>query len=252
MVAIGATFQNTVVSIEPMWLSPEPGIAEFRANGWKLAVTAEPATADGSRNSSIRLMACRDGLVGASAQICLPGIELPAVSDSFIRGDAFHLSFGECPEHPIGLDLVLLGMEADEEQLVFESVISINTLLWDSWPQLELRVGTGHPGQPRWGEVPFIVLDETDTVRWWYAQPRQLGLGPSVATHLACKSRDLGSLDPSLTADPCRLRFFGDFLEKGVIRRISPWWVWSNGIIPRDAGDRLATQLQARPLPLGS
>lgn len=240
-----------VLSIEPMWLCPEPGMAEFRANGWKLAITAEAANVDGSRNSAVRMMVCRDGLVGASAQICLPGIELPAVSDSFIRGDAFHLSFAERPEHPIGLELVLLGIEADEDQLVFESVISINTLLLDSWPQLELRIGTGHPGQPRWGEVPLIVLDESDSVRWWYAQPRQSGLGASVATHLACEARDLGSLDPSLPLDSRRLRFFGDFLEKGVIRRISPWWVWSNGILPRATGDRVAAQLEARPLPLG-
>jgi hypothetical protein len=241
-----------VASIDPMWVSPEPGMAQFRANGWKLAVTAEISTVGGSRISAVRIMVCRDGLVGASAQICLPGIELPPVSDSFIRGDAFHLSFAELPDHPIGLDLVLLGVEADEEQLVFESVMSINTLLLDSWPQLELRIGTGHPGQPRWGEVPLIVLDETDSVRWWYAQPRLAGLGANVATHLACEARDLGSLDPSLPADPCRLRFFGDFLEKGVIRRISPWWVWSNGMIPRSTGDRLAAQLQSRPLPLGS
>lgn len=235
-----------------MWESPEPRLAEFRANGWKLIVAAEPAGASSQPVDSIRLLACRDGLVGGSAQIRLPGIELAPLAEMFIRGDEVHLGFPVGPDHSIGLELVMLGIEADEDRLVIESMISINTSLLDSSPQVEFRVGAGHPGRPRWGEVPWQLLAKLSDVHWWSARPHQPGTGPGVTTHLACDRRDLSSLDPHEAGQGEGLRFFGDFLEKGVIRRIRPWWLWSNGTVTRDVAERISRTLDDRPLPLSS
>ncbi|TVP93842.1 MAG: hypothetical protein EA381_21070 [Planctomycetaceae bacterium] len=248
-----------------MWDICEPGLAEFRANGWKLVVVSEPSerrsrpaenagVVDPGPNPTgwVRLLSCRDGLVGASARIRLPDVELPPLSEVFVRGDEIHFLFPATATCPIGMELVLLGIEADENHLLVESTISINTSLLDSSPQVELRVGGGHPGKPNWDNTPWSVLANLADVHWWAASSRQPGLGPAVMTQLCCDRRDLHSLDQRGSATDRGLCFFGDFLEKGVIRRIRPWWLWSNQRVARDVAERVSLALRDRPLPLGS
>ena len=228
-----------------MWENPELDLAIFHTNGWKLVVASGE-----SPDGAIRILACRDGLVGASARIHLPGFAIPPCRESFVRGDALHLCFLETDAAPIGFDLVLMAIEADEGILVVETVVSLSTPLLDSHPMVEMEVGDGHPGHPRWTGGRWKRLLDGPDAMWVTALPSKSIDGPKVATSLLCDGRDLPSLAAEGEGDLRRIRFFGDFLEKGVIRRVQPWWIWSNGLITRRKADQLSAQLAQRPLAL--
>jgi hypothetical protein len=230
-----------------MWEIIGKGSAEFRANGWKLVVTSGEPNVGG-----IRLLSCREDLVGASARIAVPGYELPPCGECYIRGDALHISFPLSQSNPLGLELVMTAIEADQRIFVVESVIGIHTSLLDSHPKLQLEVGAGHPGFPAWGRVGWEEsVDEGNWV-WMRAAGRRAAEGPGVSTCLLCDHRDLSSLAPASVENETAIRFFGDFLEKGVIRKVQPWWVWSNGPIANRKASEIARYLAARPLALSN
>lgn len=236
-----------------MWENPEPGLAEFRTNGWKLVLASGGrGVRRGNARDEVRMLVCRDDLVAASTRFFLPGIALPDRVESFIRGDALHLNLANSQDHPIGFELVLMAIEADEQRLVVESQISLNTSLWESQPEVDLEAGSGHPGHPRWGCVPWKILAHDPTAIWLHAADDLPSLGPRVSTSLLCGGSDQRSLLTESIDDSGRVRFFGEFLEKGVIRRVRPWWVWSNGLISRETADGISAQLLHRPLPLSS
>ncbi len=236
-----------------MWENPEPGLAEFRTNGWKLVLASgERGVRRGTARDEVRMLVCRDDLVASSTRFVLPGISLPDRVESFIRGDALHVNLANSQDHPIGIELVLTAIEADEQRLVVESQISLNTSLLESQPEVDLEVGSGHPGHPRWGSVDWKVLSSEPTAIWLHAADDLTSLGPSIATSLLCDGCDRRSLKTESIHDSGRVRFFGEFLEKGVIRRVRPWWVWSNGMISRKVADGISAQLLNRPLPLSS
>ncbi|HBJ38375.1 MAG TPA: hypothetical protein DDZ51_27210 [Planctomycetaceae bacterium] len=230
-----------------MWEISGKGSAEFRANGWKLVVTSGEPKVDG-----IRLLSCREDLVGASARIAVPGYELPPCGECYIRGDALHISFPLSQTNPIGLELVMIAIEADQRTFVVESVIGIHTSLLDSHPNLQLEVGSGHPGFPVWGRVGWEKLIDDGNWAWMRADARHSGEGPGVSTCLLCDHRDLTSLSPERQGSSTSVRFFGDFLEKGVIRKVQPWWVWSNGEVPSRKAREIARYLSSRPLALSN
>jgi hypothetical protein len=227
-----------------MWKNPDRGASEFRANGWRLVVKFDP--------QGVRLLTCRDTLVATAAQISLPQLTLPACCERYIRGDALHLVFSDTATETIGVELVLMPVEAEQDHLVLESVISLKTSLLDSYPAVELQVGAGHPGHPRWATTRWEPALATATALSVRAQRGPAAEGPRVQTTIWCDDRDQRSLNTQLLTDAGRLCFFGDFLEKGVIRRVQPWWVWSQGQVSFSAAARIAAQLAARPLPLAS
>jgi hypothetical protein len=177
---------------------------------------------------------------------------LPPCSDCYIRGDALHISFPISQAHPIGLELVIMAIEADQQILVVESVIGLHTSLLDSHPNLQFEVGAGHPGFPLWGRVGWEQIFADGNSIWLRASGRSLLEGPGVSTSLLCDRRDLSSLSSSDGEKATAVRFFGDFLEKGVIRKVQPWWVWSNGQLAKRKADTIAHYLAARPLALSS
>jgi hypothetical protein len=225
-----------------MWENPKPGEAEFRANGWKLVVR--------TTQQGVDLLACRDGLGASSARLWLPQTEFTACRESFIRGDALHLALSDTATEPIGLDLTLMAVEADESSLILELVISLATSLLDSHPAVELQVGAGQPGHLCWDDTPWVPLEDSGAAVWLQAHLNPPGDDPKIVTSVLCDDRDRLSLDSQGLADAGRLRFFGDFLEKGVIRKVQPWLVWSGGGVPVRSRALIAGQLANRPLPL--
>jgi len=230
-----------------MWELSGPCHAEFRANGWKLVVSSGEPSVRG-----VRLLACREDLAGSAARIFIPGGQFAPCAESFARGDALHLCFPGTDLQSIGVELVLTAVEADQGMLVVESVVAITTDLLDVYPAIKLEVGAGHPGFPQWGKVTWESLADTDQATWLRAAARPAGEGPSVATFLLYDRRDHQSFKAACDTASGDVEFFGDFLEKGVIRKVQPWWVWSNGPISRRTADRIAQVLAARPLALSS
>ncbi len=230
-----------------MWENPKRGEAEFRANGWKLIVEAD--------ERGVRLLTSRQRLGATMARIWLPQIALAGCCESFIRGDALHLSLSGTQTEPVGLDLVLMAVEADEDLLILESVLSLNTSLLDSHPAVELQVTTGQEqhgrsdvGHPPGNDARWTSIMDEGSAIWLHAQPHQEN--QQVTTSVLCDERDRLSLDRQRVAEGGPIRFFGDFLEKGVIRKVQPWWVWSHRPISPQLAARIAGQLAVRPLPL--
>lgn len=230
-----------------MWEIVEQGIAEFRTNGWKLVVASGEPHVGG-----IRLLACREEVVGATARIAVSDYSLPSCDECYIRGDALHLSFSLSDEHPIGLEVVLMAIEADQQVLAVESVVGIHTWKLDSHPSLVLELGSGHPGFPVWGGASWERLADQREGVWMRGTGYGTVAGPRVSTQLLCDHRDLDSLQSTDTEGASSVQFFGDFLEKGVIRKVQPWWVWSTGQLPRERLARLAGNLARRPLALSN
>jgi len=227
-----------------MWENADRGEPEFRANGWKLVVRSD--------DQGARMLVCREGLVASSARLGLAGSRLGPCSERYLRGDALHLSFADTASEPIAIDLVLTAIEADQGLLILESVISLRTSLLDSHPAVELQLGAGHPLHPRWGDRPWSQVADSGSTLWLQAQPSLPGEGPRVAASVFCDDRDRVSIDAPALIERGDLRFFGDFLEKGVIRKVQPWWVWSNGPVAPHLAEQIGHRLAARPLPLAS
>ncbi|MEM9646448.1 MAG: hypothetical protein AAF989_15760 [Planctomycetota bacterium] len=174
------------------------------------------------------------------------------LSESFVRGDAWHLSYPQ-QEGGFSLDLVLRPVEASKKRLVLESTISIETTLLDSHPTVDLlATGDGFqawspPGESDWAKERFSGSTTGASC-----------LSGVVKENVAI-SVLLGRRDYPFTLDlsddsEIRLRLFGEFLEKGVIRKARPWICLENGVddIQEEQGIQLWKRLQNSPLPLAS
>ncbi len=255
-----------------MWEIVGPAQAEFRANGWLFGVSASSAVPS-EQGGGVRFGVSRQRECGGDAGclrgpcdagVWLPGHPLPPWDECFVRGDSLHLSFPVSPGHPVGLHVVLLAVEADPERLVIESVLAVETESLESFPELHLvaapsvavtasspNVADGSAASDRtatdedgasvvWQPSPVAGTDDDGTIQ----QPLQ--------TTVICDSRDHSSLATGWDASDARIRFWGDFLEKGVTRKVQPWWVWSTTALSSEATERLTQRLAARPLPLFS
>jgi len=170
---------------------------------------------------------------------------LPAAAEQFVRGDRWHVNYPQ-GDGSYALRLAFQPIESVKDLIVVELTISIQTDLLDTHPRIDMdalcqSIDSMVPGDPSGDEV------------------EDAGSAPiSVATsddHHTCVL--LGPHDSPFTTNHStdsllRLRLFGDFLEKGVIRKARPWIVIDrSGNPPSQA--RLQswwTQLCGSPLPL--
>ncbi len=216
-----------------MWDLDEHGGASFRVSGWHLQVDYRP---DG-----LRLSASNDGSQDCLAMISLSGGVLPGLGEQFIRGDELHLSMPQAEDGQAGLDLVLLVIKADRDCLVIESTLSIQTLLLDAHPQVELTIAT---------DGPYVqAVQESAAVFTRSPSAKVQTEMPSVS--ILVDRRDELSINNENWANG-KLTFFGDFMEKGVIRKSQPWWVWATTTPDPARLKALAEELSERPLPLTS
>ncbi len=173
--------------------------------------------------------------------------QLPAVGEQFVRGNELHLAYPQC-EGVYELRLVLKPIESRRRCLVLQASVAIQTDRLDSYPKLDVDVVCD----------AIRTLGPAESVG---DGGSDVGFGPgsiSVAT-----SREhsvsvlLGPRDSPFTTNHSldsrlRLRLFGDFLEKGVIRKATVWIVISRDAAPCDdaALRKWWTQLSGIPLPL--
>ena len=142
---------------------------------------------------------------------------LPVAAEQYIRGDQLHINYPQ-DQGLCAIRLALQPIESSADQLVLEATISIQTDLLDSHPKLDIDVDCQ--------SIDSIVpADESGD-----DQVLDVGSAPiSVATGYGfCCAVLLGPHDRPFTTNHSndmllRLRLFGDFLEKGVIRRGRPW-----------------------------
>lgn len=264
-----------------MWQVVGPARAEFRASDWVLTVSSVPQTdaagggpteitgggpaetAGKTVAGEVRFQVSRQSgdaapTHAAEATVRLPGYRLPACGDCFIRGEELHLSFPVADDDRVGLHLVLLAIEAGPQQLVIESVLGVHTELLESFPELHLSApdAAGTSGSPPAdGETATVIWQPAASAKQAAAaadSPPHSGGTQPLATTVLCDLRDRSSLAADWTAAEPAVRFWGDFLEKGVIRKVQPWWVWSTQPPSSQAIQQIAEQLADRPLPLVS
>ncbi len=163
--------------------------------------------------------------------------ELPAVAEQFVRGDALHLTYPQ-GEGLYELRIVFRPIRW-KGGFVLESTIAIQTDRLDSHPTLDVVVdgdslATDRVNSNASGASPISVVGSND-------RSTCVLLGP----------HDRPFTTDHSTKNQLRLRLFGDFLEKGVIRKARPWIVFSAEASPSESELReLWRRLCDSPLPL--
>lgn len=169
---------------------------------------------------------------------------LPALDEQFVRSDELHWSFPQSgADCEFGFRLVVRPVTFGEfdcgpERAAFELLLSVQTTLLDSHPTLDLIVPAGS------SRVRTEVAAANGTVHL----TKHAGIAAAVV---------LGPQDAPFTSQiedsaALRLRLFGEFLEKGVIRRARPWVILDRSATEIDpAIAEIACQALAEsPLPL--
>lgn len=192
---------------------------------------------------------------------------LPALGEAFVRGDELHLDYPQAGER-WGLNLVIRPVDGGPSRRTLAWTLAIQTTLWESHPTIDLVVsGTG---LRRWvldgpttadpGAATKFPLSETAVAG---SQPRR-AVGPGGAAAISqVRQRGgavavlLGPRDFPWTSElsgpeEIRLRLFGEFLERGVIRKAQPWLVME-GVVGDDPAAPLEESWRTlchSPLPL--
>ncbi|MEM9589374.1 MAG: hypothetical protein AAGA03_18985 [Planctomycetota bacterium] len=218
---------------------------------WKPESLGQAAWIDSGNAWSVRAPGGEDGIQvvdGAIEVRCLPTGKstLPIASEQFVRGDQWHITYPQ-GDGEFAVETVYRVVTSTANQLILEVTYAVQTDRLDSHPTLDLvSEGDGYRCvTPAGAELTGAESD----------------IGASAITEVmngdVSVSILLGPRDYPFTLDlsddnQIRLRLFGDFLEKGVIRKARPWIVIERG---DDAGndDRLTEiwrQLCESPLPL--
>ena len=136
--------------------------------------------------------------------------KLGEVGEQFVRGDELHLHFPQ-GDALFGFRAVVAPLLSTADTLIVEVTLAIQTDLLDSHPKIDLECDggtvTSHAVEAisgKSGAPPIMTI----------AEPPLLAvlLGPHDAPFTTDQSGD----------DNISLRLFGDFLEKGVIRKARP------------------------------
>ncbi|QDV64464.1 hypothetical protein [Crateriforma conspicua] len=226
-----------------MWNLIDPGVGIWNATDAEIRVQAagggQAVSVHCGGQQAVRLQAVGDD-------------QFPELGESFVRGDQWHLWFPQ-GQGSYSLRLVLHPFTDRAGGLVIDTTVSIETTLLDSHPTIDL-VATGDglsaetfPAEAEWSRQSGHSSGPG-------AACVTSVFGPSLATSVLLGRRDYPfTMDLSDDAE-MRLRLFGEFLEKGVIRRARPWIRidQQTGPLDDDLIAQLWDQLQGSPLPLAS
>ena len=197
------TATSSAPNVVPQWRLGADDNAHLVASGGRILVTVA-AAGDGQ---PIRVHGDR---VRFAFDVPDRGT-LPPLDERFIRGDTLHLMYPQSDQRfAVRLSLEVLSGDqfiADNPAVInagdplatagpmIEARISVQTDLLDTHPMIDLRVAASestHSGDEACGLEDWCVLNEADR-------------------------------RGSRLVDKQCVQLFGDFLEKGVIRRAQPW-----------------------------
>ncbi len=179
---------------------------------------------------------------------------LPILAEQFVRGDELHLEYPQ-GDRRYALQLVLRPIETGHHRLTLEWTIAIQTSLLESHPMLDLRVSGTRIR--RFTPVADPVDSPASSDRSGGARGAGAAAISSVASAESAVAVLLGPSDYPFTGDhsddhELRLRLFGEFLEKGVIRKGRPWTMIDSSVAFGDEGEltEMWRKLCHTPLPL--
>lgn len=222
-----------------MWKATELGVASWSDDFGDVAIDAR----GGARGIAI-------AIEQAVLLVCPVGDDdLPAAGEQFIRedkaGDQWHVNFPQ-GNSQYALRLMLTPIESCEERLILEVCVSVQTDLLDSHPKLDLQVDCNKLESL----VPQDEFGKDDVIGSGSAAISTASSGGG-ATSVILGTHDQPFTTNHSTDMMLRLRLFGDFLEKGVIRRARPWVVIDRKDRSSDHElERIWSRLCNSPLPL--
>lgn len=156
-----------------------------------------------------------------------------APSDSYVRGNDLVVAYRETDERPFSVQVYWSVAAADDGSLTIDATTSIQTRQWEAYPRVEV-ISTS-PGSE------FVELDETSILlrpanaAWSYAELALPGDFAGAHDVNACHSRWL---------------FDGQFMERGVIRRLRVRGVLLERTHDLQATERAQASLAAEQPPL--
>ncbi|MEM1070004.1 MAG: hypothetical protein AAGI63_13975 [Planctomycetota bacterium] len=172
--------------------------------------------------------------------------QLPVADEQFVRRDQWHVNFPQ-GESSYALRMVFRPLQVDAMQLVLESTVSIQTSLLDTHPKIDLNIDCR--------DIDSFVPDDPsgdNTLDTKGSAPISVAKNRDVSIAVLLGPHDSPFTTNHSTDTLLRLRLFGDFLEKGVIRRARPWVVIDrSGETPSEEQlTELYRKLCGSPLPL--
>lgn len=214
-----------------MWEQENKANASFRVSGWKLEVQCGA--------DDLRLVTAHDASADITGLISLVDSSLPSLAESFIRGDELHLIMPQAEGTAAALEICLLVIQADRECLIVESTLSLQTLWLGAYPAVKLDIPGNGP----------LVSSTKDSAKVFSRDKETHRPKDSLEVSVFVDERDQLSIDAT-NANSEGVHFFGEFMEKGVIRKVQPWWVWTCGSLRDTQIDKIVSSLGNRPLPL--
>jgi hypothetical protein len=183
---------------------------------------------------------------GAPISLCpIDSDALPAACEQYVRGDQWHLNYPQ-GESSYALRLSLEPLESKQGRMVIETCVSIQTDLLDLYPKLDIETDCNDidsivPGMP--GDHDIVAGSGT--------APISIAKSESGRCSILLGPHDHPFTTNHSTDTKLRLRLFGDFLEKGVIRRARLWIVVENdAAYETSALEETWQRLSQSPLPL--
>ncbi len=180
-------------------------------------------------------------------------LPLPVVSEQYLRGDRLFLNYPQ-GDRRYAMRFSLQPMQVTAELLVLEFTVSIQTDLLDTHPMLDLQA---------FGDSEVVSADFTVSESNWRSSVQGDHSGAASVNFIRSENslaailldqRDGPATTSMSSGEELRLRLFGDFLERGVIRTARPWIILnrSGGINLEGEFESWHKALEQRPLPLTS
>jgi len=230
-----------------MWITNQLGVASWTDAGteWELDARGGQAICLGWPNeAAVRFKPVDDST-------------LPAADEQFVRGRRWNVNYPQA-DHRLALRIAFEPIETTADSILLEATISIQTDLLDSHPKIDIQSdaksiktlnvpgASQHPAsQPGASQHP---ASQSGAAAVTIAKSNTTFVAIFLGTHDSPFTTELS------TPESLQLRLFGEFLEKGVIRKARPWI-----LISRAKQEPSESELQAiwqrlagRPLPLAS
>lgn len=189
-------------------------------------------------------------LVESSRFVSLNSVDqdvLPAAAEQYVRGAEFHVNYPQAAGSSYAVRLAFNPIETQAERIILEVRISIQTDLLDTHPKIDVNAYC----QSIDSQVPGDTSGD-DQVDGIGSAPISVAVSNEHSVSVLLGPHDRPFTTNHSTDSLLRLRLFGDFLEKGVIRKARPWIVIDRSAdVPSE--QMLETwwrQLCGSPLPL--
>ncbi len=172
---------------------------------------------------------------------------LPAVGEQYVRGDELHVNYPQARGSSYAVRLAFKPIETAKDLIVLEVTISIQTDLLDTHPKIDVDVFCRSIDS----QVPTDASGD-DEVEGVGSAPISVAASKQHSVSILLGPHDSPFTTNHSTDSLLRLRLFGDFLEKGVIRKARPWIVIDRSAVApsEEQLEKWWRQLCGRPLPL--